>query len=120
MVLRANDQFTGGYKDASTGQTKLGARYYEASLGRFKQVDPSWQEENSYLYAQGDPCNKIDPTGLLTCSEIVGLIGLAQSGVWTVALATAGATAGISLGVGLAYGLFWCAVSNRGCANLEA
>ncbi|MEU8295181.1 RHS repeat-associated core domain-containing protein [Streptomyces pseudogriseolus] len=34
------------------------------TLGRFTQPDPSGQETNPYLYAGGDPINRMDPTGL--------------------------------------------------------
>lgn len=43
----------------------MGARYYDPNIGRFTQPDPSGQEKNPYLYAEGDPVNRIDPTGLL-------------------------------------------------------
>ncbi|MFF3160171.1 RHS repeat-associated core domain-containing protein, partial [Streptomyces sp. NPDC057910] len=34
------------------------------NTGRFTQPDPSGQEKNPYLYAEGDPVNRIDPKGL--------------------------------------------------------
>lgn len=40
------------------------ARYYGTNIGRFTQPDPSGQEQNPYLYAEGDPVNRIDPDGL--------------------------------------------------------
>ncbi|MEV6190740.1 RHS repeat-associated core domain-containing protein [Streptomyces albidoflavus] len=40
----------------------LGARYLSPDIGRFTQPDPSDQED--YLYAAGDPTNRLDPTGL--------------------------------------------------------
>ncbi|MFD3514743.1 RHS repeat-associated core domain-containing protein [Streptomyces sp. NPDC058657] len=57
-------RFTGGYQDP-TGMYHFGARYYDPQLGRFTQNDPSGQEKNPYLYAEGDPLNRIDPDGLL-------------------------------------------------------
>jgi RHS repeat-associated protein len=59
-------RYTGGHVDTSTGLYKLGARYYDPTLGRFTQPDPSGQEINRYLYAAGDPCNRVDPSGLLS------------------------------------------------------
>ncbi|MFJ3224211.1 RHS repeat-associated core domain-containing protein [Streptomyces sp. NPDC086783] len=38
----------------------------DANIGRFTQPDPSGQEQIPYLYAEGDPVNRIDPNGLLT------------------------------------------------------
>jgi RHS repeat-associated protein len=56
-------RYTGAYADP-TGLYKMGHRYYDPSLGRFTQPDPSGQETNPYLYAAGDPINNTDPTGL--------------------------------------------------------
>ncbi|MFD8222988.1 RHS repeat-associated core domain-containing protein [Streptomyces massasporeus] len=56
-------RFAGGYQD-SIGLYHFQARYYDANIGRFTQPDPSGQEENPYLYAGGDPVNRIDPQGL--------------------------------------------------------
>ncbi|MGA5039825.1 RHS repeat-associated core domain-containing protein [Streptomyces capoamus] len=55
-------RFAGNYQDP-TGLYHLQARYYDANIGRFTQPDPSGQEQNPYLYAGGDPVNRIDPTG---------------------------------------------------------
>jgi RHS repeat-associated protein len=57
-------RYAGGHKDDATGYTKFGARYYAPSIGRFNQPDPSWQEQNRYLYAGANPTNNTDPTGL--------------------------------------------------------
>ncbi|MGW2495651.1 RHS repeat-associated core domain-containing protein [Streptomyces pseudogriseolus] len=56
-------RYAGAYADP-TGLYKMGHRYYDPTLGRFTQPDPSGQETNPYLYADGDPVNKTDPTGL--------------------------------------------------------
>ncbi|GHH55407.1 RHS repeat-associated protein [Streptomyces candidus] len=58
-------RFAGGYQDP-TGLYHLKARYYDPRIGRFTSPDPSGQEQNPYLYAEGDPVNKIDPSGLAT------------------------------------------------------
>ncbi|MER6289410.1 RHS repeat-associated core domain-containing protein [Streptomyces sviceus] len=55
-------RFTGGYQDP-TGLYHFGARYYDPQISRFTQPDPSGQEKNPYLYAEGDPLNRIDPSG---------------------------------------------------------
>ncbi|MFE1013775.1 RHS repeat-associated core domain-containing protein [Streptomyces sp. NPDC058794] len=49
----------------------MGHRYYDPTLGRFSQSDPSGQEANPYLYADGDPVNRTDPTGLFSFSDIL-------------------------------------------------
>ncbi|MFI9809443.1 RHS repeat-associated core domain-containing protein [Streptomyces sp. NPDC052301] len=58
-------RFAGNYQDP-TGLYHLRARYYDANIGRFTQPDASGQEKNPYLYAEGDPVNRIDPQGLLS------------------------------------------------------
>ncbi len=47
------------------GQFPLfGTRYYDPSVGRWTQQDPSGMDANPYSYADCDPVNKVDPTGL--------------------------------------------------------
>ncbi|MFJ4714027.1 RHS repeat-associated core domain-containing protein [Streptomyces sp. NPDC088785] len=58
-------RFAGSYQDP-TDMYHMGARYYDTRTGRFTQTDPSGQEKNPYLYAEGDPVNRIDPQGLLS------------------------------------------------------
>ncbi|MGX1624073.1 RHS repeat-associated core domain-containing protein [Streptomyces sp. NPDC055506] len=79
-------RYTGAYQDP-TGLYKMGARYYDAALGRFTQPDPSGQEKNSYLYAGGDFINNSDPSGLFL-----------QSAVDAVGEALTGFDAGTALG----------------------
>ncbi|MEU0179502.1 RHS repeat-associated core domain-containing protein, partial [Streptomyces massasporeus] len=68
-------RYAGTYLDP-TGLYKMGHRYYDPSLGRFTQPDPSGQETNPYLYAGGDPINNTDPSGLAgACSNaVIGFI----------------------------------------------
>ncbi|MFI5911660.1 RHS repeat domain-containing protein [Dactylosporangium sp. NPDC051541] len=61
--------FVGGDDDAATGLEHVGARYYDANLGRFISVDPVLdigdpQQMNGYAYAGNNPINRADPTGL--------------------------------------------------------
>ncbi|MCS0606465.1 DUF6531 domain-containing protein [Streptomyces sp. LP11] len=56
-------RFAGGEQDP-TGLYHFGNRYYDPQISRFTQPDPSGQEKNPYLYAEGDPVNRIDPGGL--------------------------------------------------------
>jgi hypothetical protein len=39
--------------------------------GRFTQPDPSGQETNTYLYAEGDPVNHADPNGLFGFASFI-------------------------------------------------
>ncbi|MDL5206043.1 RHS repeat-associated core domain-containing protein [Streptomyces sp. ALI-76-A] len=64
-------RFTGGYQDP-TGLYHFGARYYDPQISRFTQPDPSGQEKNPYLYAEGDPLNRIDPSGTYWVLDTIG------------------------------------------------
>ncbi|MFC8596517.1 RHS repeat-associated core domain-containing protein [Streptomyces atroolivaceus] len=93
-------RYTGTYLDPS-GLYKMGARYYDPQLGRFTQPDPSGKESNPYAYAAGDPVNRIDPSGLLSLGEGLGLAGTV---VGLVALAPVSAPVAIgaaAVGTGL-------------------
>ena len=64
-TITANSvRYAGGYWDSSVNLYRLGARYYDPTIGRFTQYDPSGQEANPYAYAANNPINKSDPTGL--------------------------------------------------------
>ncbi|MGW6566025.1 RHS repeat-associated core domain-containing protein [Streptomyces sp. NPDC054975] len=61
--------FLGKTEDTDTGLSLLGARMYDASLGRFLSPDPlstpyGPQNLNGYSYSVNDPVNYSDPTGL--------------------------------------------------------
>ncbi|MFD3440191.1 RHS repeat-associated core domain-containing protein [Streptomyces sp. NPDC058685] len=64
-------RFAGGFQDP-TGLYHYAARYYDPNIGRFTSPDPSGQEKNPYLYAEGDPVNRIDATGLLSLQGFAG------------------------------------------------
>ncbi|MYW00178.1 RHS repeat-associated core domain-containing protein, partial [Streptomyces sp. SID3343] len=50
-------RYTSTYLDP-TGLYKMGARYYDPTVGRFTQRDPAGKEANPYAYAAGDPINR--------------------------------------------------------------
>ncbi|MFC0529062.1 polymorphic toxin-type HINT domain-containing protein [Phytohabitans kaempferiae] len=61
--------FVGGDNDP-TGLVHLGAREYDAAIGRFVTVDPVMdlsdpQQWNAYAYANNSPITNSDPSGLL-------------------------------------------------------
>ncbi|MFE6132967.1 RHS repeat-associated core domain-containing protein [Streptomyces sp. NPDC056437] len=72
-------RFAGGFQDP-TGLYHYAARYYDPNLGRFTSPDPSGQEKNPYLYAEGDPVNRIDPTGLAAWDALGPIGDLVQAG----------------------------------------
>lgn len=55
-------RYISGYLDTSTGLYKLGIRYYNPTLGRFTQTDPTGQDPH-YTYARNNPCNLTDRSG---------------------------------------------------------
>lgn len=57
------NRYAGGYLDTYSGLYHFGARYYDSSLGRWTQLDPSGQSAG-YAYAGGDPVNLQDSAGL--------------------------------------------------------
>ncbi|MFF2858856.1 RHS repeat-associated core domain-containing protein [Streptomyces rubiginosohelvolus] len=67
-------RFAGAYQDP-TGLYHFAARYCDPNIGRFTTPDPSGQEKNPYLYAEGDPVNRIDPTGLLSLGGVADALG---------------------------------------------
>ncbi|TQN33309.1 RHS repeat-associated protein [Haloactinospora alba] len=60
--------YTGAY-ELDNGDKALGHRYLSQRTHRFTQHDPSWQENNLYTYAECDPINKSDPSGLVTAMD---------------------------------------------------
>lgn len=109
-------RYISGYHDTASGLYKLGARYYDPSLGRFTQMDPSGQESNPYSYAACNPINASDPTGLLSEGCINALVGTAISIVLLeIALFMGGAASvasggTLSVGVAIALGLSFAAL----------
>ena len=68
--------FAGEQYDENLQQYYLRARYYDPLQGRFSQMD-EWLGDDfapltlgKYLYANGDPVNGIDPSGLATLMQI--------------------------------------------------
>src|SRR3989344_2334650 len=68
-------KYIGEYYDEGTGLNYLNARYLQSSRGQFLSQDPVFwgkqnlqnpQSMNSYSYAEGNPINKKDPSGLAT------------------------------------------------------
>ncbi|WP_316289088.1 RHS repeat-associated core domain-containing protein [Clavibacter michiganensis] len=107
-------RYIGGYQE-SKDLYKMGARYYDASLGRFTQYDPSGQESQPYAYAACDPINAKDPSGL----ECIGTIATSVLAVGTAILTrgrSLSSTSGLALGRATATGGFGLANIQKECA----
>jgi RHS repeat-associated protein len=106
-------RYIGEHHDGN-GIYKLGARYYDTTLGRFTQTDPSGQEANPYAYAACNSVNYSDPSGHLYedgwnygQSAAVGLAsGIASAAVGCVTTGLIGGvpTAGAGFGPGCVVG----------------
>jgi RHS repeat-associated protein len=116
-------EYTGGYLDDATGLYKFGIRYYDPTLGRFTQTDPTGQDPH-YTYAGNSPCSFKDPSGAThesgnTTDCVLAAVGAVASAVGFIgALAAAPASGGTTLLVGgtLAAGTIASAASiRRGC-----
>jgi len=56
--------FSGQYSDSATGLVNDRARLYEGQTGSFTTRDPAFgQTDTAYTYANGNPVNRVDPTG---------------------------------------------------------
>ena len=75
--------YRGEQFDSDLGLYYLRARYYNPNTGRFLSRDPKGgngydpKTLHKYLYASGDPVNRIDPSGRGAYSEFVQTVKVA-------------------------------------------
>jgi RHS repeat-associated protein len=100
-VTTNTQRYIGGYQEAAN-LYKLGARYYDATTGRFTQFDPAGQEATPYAYAGCNPVNAKDPSGLLTqsCTGALLFAGAAVIGLIIGTIVLPGGLASVGLGYG--------------------
>jgi RHS repeat-associated protein len=75
--LYTGEQWNGGDFLASLGISQLGARLYDPAIGRFLSRDPlliprTSSTTNPYAFANNDPVNSSDPSGLTIASKNPG------------------------------------------------
>ncbi|MDX6237282.1 MAG: hypothetical protein QOG10_2097, partial [Kribbellaceae bacterium] len=101
----------GKTKDPTTGLIALGARYYDAGLGRFLSTDPasdgsSAQAANAYSYAENNPVTYLDPTGLWSLSGAWNAVksGAGKAVDWVDEHKGLVTNIAVGIGVGIAIG----------------
>jgi RHS repeat-associated protein len=94
-----NLSLPGQYRDAETGLHDNWHRTYDPKAGRYLQPDPLGYPDgpDPYLYAGGDPVNKVDPTGLYQVDThyymtffLAVIAGMDVQAAQTIALAAQG------------------------------
>ncbi len=92
-------RYISGYYDRGSGLYKLGSRFYDPTIGRFTQLDPTGQDAH-FTYAGNDPINSVDTSG--NAAFLVPLV----IGVAKFALTRFGASAaqGVIRGAGATVG----------------
>jgi len=99
-------QFASGYFDSYTLYYKYGTRYYDR-FGRWTQKDPV-PSANPYVYANDDPVNVVDPSGMFgsNCEEalVFDIASLLSAIEGTARLG--GLLVGVILGLDFATGPF--------------
>jgi len=71
--------FTGQVRDTHNNLQEHGERWYDPRIGRFLSEDPV-DAPNLYRYADNDPINKVDPTGLSPTTPLDTLFGTLAGG----------------------------------------
>ena len=73
--------YSGQYADATTALVNDRARFYESQTGSFTTRDPAFSStDQAYAYANADPINESDPTGLFWGESELDSIGAGLSG----------------------------------------
>jgi RHS repeat-associated protein len=112
--------FLGKVQDPTTGLNALGARYYDAGLGRFISTDPavdsaSTQSLNPYAYGSNNPIVYVDPTGLWSLSGAWNSVKEGASAAWDWAKENKGLIADVAVGIGVGIAVGALCSTGVGC-----
>ncbi|MFE1957832.1 RHS repeat-associated core domain-containing protein [Streptomyces sp. NPDC059479] len=107
-------------RDPTTGLTELGARYYDADLGRFISTDPGFdassaQAANPYTYGANNPILYVDPTGLWSLSGAWNSVKEGASAAWDWAKDNKGLIADVAVGIGVGIAVGALCSTGVGC-----
>ncbi|WP_079072264.1 RHS repeat-associated core domain-containing protein [Streptomyces canus] len=107
-------------RDPTTGLNELGARYYDADLGRFISTDPavdnsSAQAANPYSYGANNPILYVDPTGLWSLSGAWNAVKDGASAAWDWAKENKGLIADVAVGIGVGIAVGALCSTGVGC-----
>jgi RHS repeat-associated protein len=95
--------FDGDYQDASTGLDYLVNRYYDPATAQFITQDPIVAVTGEpYQYANDDPLNGSDPSGLCGCAASANAGTIAIASTVTVGYVALGLLFGLGLGLTVA------------------
>jgi RHS repeat-associated protein len=104
LAGRNRFRFTGEELDADTGLYYLRARWYDPSVGRFINRDPSSGiitnplSQNRYSYVTNNPANRVDPVGLFGIER--DMVSQNTLGAARNQLASIGMSPGVKVAVG--------------------
>ncbi len=107
-------RYTQGLLDENTGWLKHGIRWHDTTTANWTAEDPlnPIMEPNAasrYTYVDGNPVNRIDPTGRDSCVKqavlgAIGAAGLVASFAAVAAITAASGGAAIAVAIGLFFG----------------
>lgn len=121
--------YAGQYSDTTTRLSNMRARWYQSQTGGFTTRDPAFATtDTAYTYANGDPVNSGDPSGLITdglCGSFAAEVGIplwsagwtgdacvvASQHNWGVSTTSGGLQNNLNLGLGVG-GMGYFQVSN--------
>jgi RHS repeat-associated protein len=99
-------RYAGGWWDGTEQMYHFGARYYDPSIGRFLQLDPTGRS-SGYAYANDNPITNTDPSGEFNLGEIFAgiatIVGVDTLTVFVAGISLLGAPEDVPLIVATAW-----------------